>query len=58
MNMNDMYKHAKAGVDYLCLYWENEGPNKYGQDIAKERLKECRQERDALIEFKRNGFKE
>jgi hypothetical protein len=48
---------AKEKADWLCLYWENEGPNKYGQDVARQRLKECRQERDALVQFKRNGFK-
>jgi hypothetical protein len=57
MDLNDMYRLAKSNLDFLCQYWDNEGPKKSGLEIARQRLKECRQERDALVQFKRNGFK-
>lgn len=58
MTLARMYELAKTNLDYLCERWDNDLAEKYGMATAAERLKECRQERDDLIKFKKNGFKE
>lgn len=57
MTLKEMYSHAKAHVDRMCIEWDSCKPfGHYDQDIAREMLKYWRDQRDSLIELKNSGF--